>query len=60
MTRQELLERIENISGACFDDNVRLKLVHLHADIVNDGVLDVQCPPDIAEKMNLPRPVGRR
>lgn len=55
MTRSELIERLR----AC-QRNPRafMKLEELIQDIQADGVLDVQCPPEIAEQMNLPRSVS--
>jgi hypothetical protein len=60
MTRNELINRIRNVVDE-FDMQPRAEkaLKSLIADIESDGVLDVQCPDDIAETMNLPRPAKR-
>jgi hypothetical protein len=55
MTRIELIERLRE----CQKNNRSfMKLEDLIRDIEAEGVLDVQCPPEIAEQMNLPRPIS--
>lgn len=65
MTRGELLERLKEIRDLNNDDQISAadvcelienKIASLVEDINLDGVLDVQCPPEIAKDMNLPRP----
>lgn len=55
MTRRELIERLTNLQVQGNADTYR-RVNELVADIKADGVLDVQCPPDIAIWMDLPRP----
>jgi hypothetical protein len=59
MTRNELIQRLMNLrDGLKTKDQTSndLDITDLIDDINTDGVLDVQCPPEIAESMNLPRP----
>lgn len=60
MTRNELIRRLDEIrdyNAGKKTKAVEHSLAALLADINEDGVLDVQCPPQIAEDMDLPRPV---
>lgn len=54
MTRSELLTELKKIENTL--EVQRLNLTQLIEQIDDDGVLDVQAPPEIAESMNLPRP----
>jgi len=57
MTRNELLERLDQIHSKLDPGTLSFRQMNqLVDDIKADGVLDVQCPPEIAESMNLPRP----
>lgn len=56
MTRSGLVQRLKDIRDgvpAKFEFNTINALIE---DIEGEGVLDIQCPSDIAEQMNLPRP----
>jgi hypothetical protein len=58
MTRQELLERLKGIKKVHNQNVLKTAglLDELIEDIELDGILDVQCPKDIADVMKLPQP----
>jgi len=56
MMRRELIERLQTIRLTCASEHAVRRIDSLIEDIELDGVLDVQCPPDLAAKLNLDRP----
>ena len=61
MFRKELIDRLVNIQAETSEGSrLETMICDLIDDIENDGVLDVQCPPEVAEDIGLPeqRPSG--
>jgi hypothetical protein len=54
MTRGELVKELELIRRI-WDEDDQKQVTALIERIKEEGVLDVQCPPEIAEMMDLPR-----
>lgn len=54
MVRSELITRLQAVRGYATETVIKQRLTQIIDDIEDEGVLDVQAPAEIAEKMRLP------